>query len=252
MTMRSCVFTAVVLAGFLGGVLTPVGLQAQTVRLHGAITMEKLISAQKSAIEGQSGAKLEVIGNTAGRGLMDLLAGEADVAMLGGSLKGVAEALNMLKPGSASAAGLVETPFGSVKIVLVAQPAVGVKSITAAQAKDILEGKISSWKEVGGADVPVRVVLPAVGEGAWVSVRDQIMEGGAFAKNAIQRTSSKEIPAVIQQLPGAIAFLTEKNAAGLNVIGCDKEIQMPMLFVTKGEPSGDVKKVLDSIRAVVK
>jgi phosphate transport system substrate-binding protein len=226
--------------------------QAQTVRLHGATTLEKMVSAQKAGIETQAGVKLEVVGNGAGRGLGDLSSGQAEVAMLAGSLKGIADAVNKEKPGSVDASGMKETPLGNSKIVLVVHPAAGVKSITEAQLHDLLVGKVTQWKDLGGGDVAVKLVLPFAGDGVRVTVQEQVLKGEDFVKSAILRNSAKDIPPVIGQLPGSISFLSEKNAAGMTTVACDKDIQMPLLLVTKGEPAGDIKKAVDAIKALVK
>jgi len=236
-------------AVYLAGPLTA---QAQNVRLHGALTLSKLIAEQKTTLETQTGLKLEVIGNGSGRGLSDLAGGQADIALLSGSLQGVAKAVNQEKPGSLNTDGLQGVSLGSVKLLLVVNPAAGVKSVTAAQARDIFTGKVANWKDVGGADQPVKVVLPVAGDGARVTVQEQLLNGVDFIASAIIRNSSKDIAPVIGQLPGSISFLSEKNATGLSVLACDQEVQMPSLLVTKGEPAGDVKKVVEALKQIIK
>lgn len=230
----------------------PVELHAQTVRLHGGVTLAKLIADNQQAIEAQSGTKLEVVGNGSGRGLADLAAGQADVALIAGSLKGVADAVNKEKAGSVDPSGMKETPVNSVKLVFVVNPANGAKSLTEAQARDVFSGKVANWKDVGGADVPVKVVLPFVGDGARVTVQEELLKGADFAKDAIVRNSSKDIPPVITQLPGSISFLSTKNAEGLTTVACEKDLKMPNLLVTKGDPAGDIKKAMDAIKGVIK
>ena len=230
----------------------PASLNAQTVRLHGAVTLSKLISDQKAALETQTGLKLEIVGNGSGRGLAALAGGEAEIAMLAGSVKGVAAAMNKEKPGSVDIAGLKDTPLPGVKLAFVIHPSAGVKSLTEAQVRDLLSGKAARWKDAGGADVPVKVVLPFAGDGARVTVQEVVLNGADFAKDAILRNSSKDIPAVIKQLPGSISFLSERNAEGLTTVGYEKDLQMPLLLVTKGDPAGDVKKVVDSVKGALK
>jgi phosphate transport system substrate-binding protein len=232
--------------------VNPDSLCAQTVRLHGGVTLAKIISEQKAALEAQTGLKLEVVGNGSGRGLSDLTAGQADVALVAGSIKGVADAMNHEKAGSLDVAGLQGVPLPGVSLVFVINPAAGVKSLTAAQARDVLTGKSTNWKDVGGADLPIKVVMPFAGDGARVTVQDQILNGAEFVKDAIVRNSSKDIPPVIGQLPGSISFLSEKNAGGLTTVACDQPLQMPQFLVTKGEPAGDVKKIVDSLKASIK
>jgi phosphate transport system substrate-binding protein len=229
------------------------GLAESVVRMHGAVTLEKLLAAQKAAIESQTGAKLEVVGNGSGRGLADLSGGLAEVALIGGSLRGVADATNQEKPGSVNPAGMQETPLFGIKLVIVTHPGVGVKSLTAAQLKDLLTGKIRSWKDVGGADLPVKVVLPFLGDGARISIQETILKDASFPKDAILRNSSKDLAVVLSQLPGSCSFLSIKNVTGdIASVPVDCDLIMPLALITKGEPAGDVKKVVDAAKALIK
>ena len=230
------------------------GLQAQTVvRLHGAITMEKLLSAQRQALQTQAGVRVELVGNGSGRGLADLSAGLADVAMIGGSLKGVAEATNKEKPGSVSIDGMREIPLAAIKLVVIAHPSAGVKSLTGAQLRDVLSGKAKSWKEAGGADLPIRLVLPFAGDGARISIQESLLKGADFAKDAILRNSSKDLAVVVTQVPGACAFLSAKNAEGSgSIIPVAADLAMPMQFIVKGEMAPEVKKVVEFAKTVIK
>jgi phosphate transport system substrate-binding protein len=245
-------------AGLLGLVcslvLNPTTAQAQTlVRLHGAVTMEKLFTAQKAAIETQTGARLEIVGNGSGRGLADLSSGLADVAIVGGSLKGLAEAANKEKPGSVDPAGMVEIPISSVKLAIVTHPSAGVKNLSIAQLRDVFSGKAKSWKDVGGADVPVKMVLPFLGDGARISLQESVLKDTPFTKEAILRNSSKDLAVVVAQVPGSCSFLSVKNIdPSMTVVTVDAELAMPLELITKGEPAGDVKKVVDLARTLIK
>jgi phosphate transport system substrate-binding protein len=220
--------------------------------VHGALTLSKLVTEQKAALETQTGLKLEIVGNGSGRGLADLAGGQADIALLSGPLNGVAAALNGEKPGTVDVTGLRGVSLPGVKLLFVVNPSAGVKSLTEAQARDVLSGKTANWKEVGGADLPIKVVLPVAGDGARVTVQEQVLNGADFVKDAIVRNSSKDIPPVIGQLPGSVSFLSEKNATGLTTVAYEKDLQMPSLLVTKGEPAGEVKKVVEAVKGIIK
>ena len=242
--------------GVLGALLPGLSsVHAQNlVRLHGAVTMEKLVTAQKQAIESQAGARVEVVGNGSGRGLADLCAGLAEVAMIGGSMKGVADATNQEKPSSVNTEGLVETPILAIKLAVITHSGVGVKSLTAAQLGDVLTGKTTNWKDFGGADLPVKLVLPFTGDGARISVQESILAGADYAKTAILRNSAKDIVPVVTQLPGSCSVISVNNAEGaaVGVVKVDKELVMPVRLVTKDKPSDEVSKVVAAIKALIK
>lgn len=223
-----------------------------TVRLHGATSPAKILQPKKEAIEAKTGTKLEIVGNGSGRGLTDLIAGSADVAMVGASLKATAAVMNKEKPGSVDVAGLTEIPLSKIKLLVISHPGNGVKSLTLNQLADVFSGKVSNWKEVGGSDLPIKIVLPFVGDGARTSVQDQVLNGGDYAKSAVLRNLSKELSPVVAQLPGACSFVSAKNVDGnVSVISIDKELFMPMVFVVKGEVSGEIKKVVDEARPLL-
>ena len=227
--------------------------QAEVVRLHGGVSISKAIESKKAAIEAKSGAQLEIVGSGAGRGLNDLSGGFADIALLSGPLKGVAEAMNKEKPGSVDLASMKEIPFSSTKMSLLTHPSAGVKSFTQAQLRDVFTGKTANWKEVGGADLPIKVVIPFAGDGARVTLQATVLEGAEYAKGAIVRVSSKDVPVAVAQLPGACAVLASENVTG-NVITVplDKDLPMPWALVVKGEPSGAVKKVVEAVTELIK
>jgi len=223
---------------------------AETVRLHGSVSMAKTIQTKKKAIEAASGAKLEAVGNGAGRGLADLSNGQAEIALLSGPFKGVADAMNKEKAGSVEIAQLKEIPlFNTSKLGFFAHPAIGVKSLTENQLRDVLTGKVTNWKEVGGTDVPIKVVIGFGADGVRVTVKSLLFPGLDYAADAIVLKTSKEIPALLADSPGACGMLIAKSAEGnIMEVNLEHALGIPTSLVVKGEPSGDVKKVIDSTK----
>lgn len=83
------------------------------------------------------------------------------------------------------ALGKEEILLGHVPVGFAVGDGVGVRSLTPQQLQDILQGRVSNWKQVGGADAPImrlgrepteavlthlRTGLPYLGEVAWDKV----------------------------------------------------------------------------------
>ncbi len=225
---------------------------AQVIKMHGAITLEKLISIQKAEIESRAGVAIEVRANGAGRGLANLCAGQADIALMAGSLRGVAAAMNQDKPGSVDLTGLREFFVSQTKIVFITHPEAGVKALSETQLMAVLIGTITNWSEVGGADQRVRVVLSFPGDGVRVWMQDNLLKDKAFTAQALERRSAGDISIVVAQARGACAVTLEKNViSDVSYVKLDKELELPLALVTKGEPTGDIKKVVEATRALI-
>src|SRR6185369_3983705 len=97
---------------------TTASLRAQTaLRFSGAITLDKLIKPLAGEIGAAHHATLELAPNGTGRGLEELVAGKASVAMFAGDLTYFANMLNAAKPGAVDVAKLKTFPLFTIKSV---------------------------------------------------------------------------------------------------------------------------------------
>ena len=221
-----------------------------TVKLNGAPPVALPIKAKQSDIEAKSGCKLEVILTNNPKGLEALRAGEADGALLAPSLKKVVDAMNAMRPGSASADGLQEFTIGQGTVSLIVHPSNPVGALTMAQARDILSGKITNWKDVGGADAAIQVFVLDPSIIPRIVVEDQIMAGTPVTKNAVVRSKPGDMPTLVSQTPDAISFTgTVLVNASVKAVKLEQPLTFPMICVTKGEPTASMKAILEAAKA---
>jgi phosphate transport system substrate-binding protein len=227
---------------------------AQTkLRVHGAVVLKGLIDPNLAAISKDSGVILELAGNGADNGLLDLVEGRADVAMLSASLEDVAGKMNAKKPGTVDIGALKTIGLGTAQILLVVHRDNPVKKLSNQQAVDLLSGKIKNWKEVGGADLQVIVVAAPSGNGTRAAVEKQLLKTEVFSPATRVVPNPLQVPIVVSQLPGAIgplgaSVLSEKVAA----LTLESAIVTGMAFVVKGEPSVEVQKLAAAVKPFIK
>lgn len=220
---------------------------AAELKIHGSTTVfANLVGPNKAAIEKASGVTLVVAPNGSGAGLKDLAAGRADIAMLSADLKTEVEAANKANPGSLDATGFVASPVGSVVTKFIVNPKNAVRNLTAAQVKDILVGKIVSWKEVGGADQPILVVVEQRGNGGRGAVVSLFLGGTDITEKARATNSVTQIAQIVAQAPSAIGYGAPGTITDAVFPLPGIEVIQPLLMVTKGPPGADAKKVIDA------
>jgi ABC-type phosphate transport system substrate-binding protein len=180
-------------------------LAAQSaVKISGSTTVNlNVFQPFKAQIETASGVKLEVVANSSGHGLEDLVAGRVDVAMLSSTLTAVAGKINHKQPGAVDTSTLKEFKIGESRVALIVHPSNPVKSLTLPQLKQILAGNITNWKQVGGADAIIVKQLPG----------------------AIGTVSARH------------------DLAGVVVLQTEEVIAQPLILVTKVNPNGSITKV---------
>jgi phosphate transport system substrate-binding protein len=224
-----------------------------TLKLHGSTTVKSaLLDARQADLESQAGVKLEVAANGSGRGLTDLAAGTADVAMISSPLEALAKKINDKTPGAFDAALFRSFPIGQAKVAFALHPSNPVKSLTPAQVTGLLTGAIKNWQEVGGADAPVVVVVGSPGDGLRTLVEDKLLKGATFSPSARTLVSATQVPMVVSQFPGAIGVISTAHAkAGIVLVQTDAELSAPLFLVTKGEPSEAVTKLVAAAKAIL-
>jgi phosphate transport system substrate-binding protein len=104
-------------------------------------------------MESHPGVNITVQGGGSAVGIQSALSGAAQVGMV--DLVRLPEEARVL----------TATVVARDGIVVVVNPANKVQNLTMLQVRDIFNGKLRNWKQVGGADAPVTVVSREAGSG---------------------------------------------------------------------------------------
>jgi phosphate transport system substrate-binding protein len=232
-------------AAVLGLLAGTQGLTAAELKVSGAAAVAGgVINPNKAAIEQETGLTLTMTVNGDGNGLKDLYAGKSDVMMVAAPLKATEAALNKAAPGSVSSDGMEFAPIGTMTIHFVVHPANPVKSLTEAQVKDIFTGKVTSWKEVGGADQPILVVAEAPGLGTRTNVVASALGGADISDKARIMQALVQVVQVVAQVPNAIGYGNAASITDAVAVVSGAAVKQPLGLATKGAPGAEVQKLI--------
>jgi phosphate transport system substrate-binding protein len=242
--IRSAALLALLLA------LAP-GVQASTLAVHGSTTVSNaVLMPHKAEIEQASGQTLDIAANGSGRGLADLMAGTADMAMISAPLAAEAAAANAKVPGSVDTAKLVAHQIGEAQVAFIVHPSNAVKSLTLAQITGILAGRIGNWSAVGGADQPIVVVAAGPSDGVRSVVESRLLGGASIPVKVREMTNAPQIAQVTAQMPMALGVTSASSIRpGVTRIATDETLAQPLSLVTKGPPSPEAAKVIEAAAA---
>jgi len=108
-------------------------------------------------------------------------------------------------------------------LVIIVNPENGVDTVSVEDLKGIYSGKITNWKQLGGADLPIQVVARDEGTGT-----SEVFQSRVFGKDtqpapdgAIIENDSNKVAAFINENPGAIGYVGyafQRGAKPLNLV----------------------------------
>jgi phosphate transport system substrate-binding protein len=237
------------LAIFVCFVFTPIA-KADSFVLQGSTTFNNRIMVPlQAAIEGASGQKLTVVPNKTSIGVQALLERRADFAMISAPLEGE---LEFLKKENAT------SPYDQLRTFEILRTRVAfainkenpVSAVSAMQMKKILRGEILNWREVGGPDLPIRIVMVRSGGGVQASIEQQLLKGEPIsAPDVIVVQISSQVVKIVEQEPGALglAQLGVVLRGDVAELRSGETIEQPLSLVTLGEPTPNMRKVIDAI-----
>ncbi len=225
--------------------------QASTVAIHRSTTVTNaVLTPHKAEIEQASGETLDIVANGSGRGLADLAAGHADMAMISAPLETEVAASNAKTPGGLDPAKLVAHQIGEARVAFVVHPSNPVTALTLAQITGILSGKITKWSEVGGADQPIVIVAASPGDGVRSVVESRLLGGTSIPAQVREMPNAPQIAQVAAQLPAAFGVTSAVSVrGGVTVLKTDQTLGQPLILVTMGPASADAAKVIGAARA---
>jgi len=156
---------------------------------------------------------------------------------------------------------LVDHIVAIAPFALIVNKDVAVDSLTKQQAADIFTGKITNWKEVGGADQAITIIHRPDSSGSRKLVKKIVLDGAEFTKEGVQQESSGSLKTAVETTAGAIGYVdiayVDDKVKALKFEGVEykeeaiKDGTYPLYGIehmyTKGEPTGAVKAFIDYI-----
>jgi phosphate transport system substrate-binding protein len=235
----------------VAGALSNAVARAEPVSIHGSTTvMNLLLLPYKAQIEAASGEQIVIVGNGSQRGLADLAAGKADMAMISAPLEEEVQRISAQQPGALDPTGLAAHPVGQSRVAFVVHPTNSIRALSNEALAEVLVGRITNWKQVGGADEAIIVVAARVGDGVRTMVENRLLHGDSLTKDVRALSNASQIVKVVAQLPGGIglapAVSVDESVAELS---SDNPITQPLLLVTKGDISRQLQRVIDAVAA---
>jgi phosphate transport system substrate-binding protein len=226
---------------------------ADPLMIQGSTTFNRrLMEPYQAEIETLTGHQLTVIPNKSTPGLIALLEGRAQMAMISAPLDSEVALIQKIMPG---------LPFDKLYAFEIDRTRVSfavnrfnpVRTATLDQIAEILLGKIANWKALGGPDLPIRVVLVGGGGGLTVAVETGLLNGQRVSTpSKIYVNSPVQLIQIVNQELGAIgiAQLTLAQKTKTPELKTEKPFEQTLYLVTFGEPTPAMRSVIDAARTI--
>ena len=209
-------------------------------------------AAVEQFMKENAGVKFSVSGTGTGNGFKSLADGSAQIANASRFIKDSEIKSCMDK-------NVYPVPFAVALdcIVPIVHKDNPVKGLSHAQLKDIYSGKVTNWKEVGGADAPIEVVGRDTSSGTYGTWQEMIMDKGEKTRvtpKAQVASSSGAMLSSVSKNKNAIGYegmgYVNKTVKGLQVDGVSATaatarsgkypLSRYLYMFTNGWPKGEV------------
>ena len=237
-------------------VCSMIGLSyAEDLRIDGSTTV--LPIAQKAAevfMKKHADIKVFVSGSGSGTGIKAIIDGTTNIATSSREAKD-----KEVASGKEKGVTLTGHKVALDGIVPVVHPSVKIDNLTTDQLRDIYNGKIKSWKELGGPNRPISVVSRDTSSGTYEVWEEKILKGDKVKADALLVASNGQAVQTIAQNKFAIGYIgigyIDKSVKVLSVNGkkaTDNSVRdgswpiaRPLFMYTNGKPAGTIAKFMD-------
>jgi phosphate transport system substrate-binding protein len=247
--------------------------QSQNINLKGSDTMLQLGQRwAENYMKDHPGTTIQVTGGGSGTGIAALINGTTEICQSSRPMKEEEKASIKEKRN----VDVVETPVAVDALAVYVNDKNKVEKLTMEQIKGIFQGKITNWKEVGGADANIVLYGRENNSGTYVFFKEHVLANEDFAERyqPLAGTASV-INAVVKDANGigygGIGYATDVKAALVskdasaepvaptmeNALSNKYPLSRFLFWYTAGAPTGTIKEFVDWVaspqgQAVVK
>lgn len=256
--MRIKLLTSVI----VGSVLTAaVGFAGKTVTIKGSDTMvilgqrwaEKYMTSHKDAV-------IQVTGGGSGTGIAALINGSADIAQSSRAMKDKEKAEVAAKRGAAPA----EIPTAMDGLAIYVHEKNPIAKIAVPTLKEIYQGDIVNWKDLGGPDEEIVVYSRENNSGTYAYFKEHVLKNEDFAPGVQTLPGTASIINAVSKDEWSIGYGGIGYSSGVKVLSVASEdslgyfepteanvesgkypLARPLFWYTVGEPTGEIKALVD-------
>jgi phosphate transport system substrate-binding protein len=243
------------LVTFMGGLAAA----ADSIVIKGSTTVLPIAQAVLEAyMKDNKGVQISLSGGGSGEGIKALIDQSTDIADSSREIK--KEEIELAESKGVKPVAHV---IAYDAIMPVVNPKNNVQGLSIDQLSQIYQGKITNWKEVGGADLKIVVISRDSSSGTFDSWDNFVMKKARVAPTAQMLASNGAIVTAVSKNKYAIGYLgmgyVNKSVKGLKVNGVMASAQTalskqyPMsrelYMYTNGEPKGEVAKFIAFIKS---
>ncbi len=227
--------------------------KTETVQIAGSTTLQPIaMSCADSYQEQNPKIRITIRGGGSGTGVKMVGEGSVDI---GAASREVKESEKENYP------AIVEHAIASDAIAAVVHPSNTLDDISLENLRKIFSGEIKNFREIGGPDLEIVVVIREDGSGTRSTFEDIVMEDTANAEGSLQKQSNGAMKAAIENNENAIGYIgigyidPSVKAVSINGVTPTKEtvsdntypISRRLYLLTNGEPTGTLKDFIDFV-----
>jgi hypothetical protein len=151
---------------------------------------------------------------------------------------------------SAAPAGLQSFELGAETLLVVANPANPLESLTTTDLADILTLKATVWSDIApDSDLgPIQAWVYPAEQPTWHLIQENILQNKRLNPEILVAPGAEEMRAAVSATPGAIGFLPSRwldaSVKALEVSDLPQGMTQPILAITHAPPTGALRDLL--------
>ncbi|TQD25691.1 PstS family phosphate ABC transporter substrate-binding protein [Methanolobus vulcani] len=201
-----------------------------------------------------------VIGGGSSLGIASFIEGEIEIAMASRKIKD-SEIESAMEKGI----NPVETVIGWDGIAVIVNKKNTFDSLTIEQLKKIYTGEVSNWKELGGEDEEIEVLVRDTSSGTYAFFKEHVLEDEEYTSEAVTEPNTEAIVETVASDSSAIGYIglayadSSVKMLGLettegtfhpeqeSILKGEYPLARPLQYYTDGEPDGEVGDYIDFV-----
>lgn len=241
------------------------GGRSRTITIKGSDTM--VILGQRWAetyMKLHPEVTIQVTGGGSGTGIAALINGGTDICESSRPMKEKEKEQARAKHGR----DVMEIPVALDALAIYVHESNPIKEISLPQLKAIFTGKLTNWKDLGGADGRIVAYSRENNSGTYAYFKEHVLENADFAAEVQTLPGTAAVVNAVSKDPRSVGYGGIGYGTGIRTLPVKKDDKAPavapslatvhngtypisreLYFYTAGEPAGDVKAFIDWARS---